>query len=131
MPKWICRLYLTITRFCMSFRQRKKIHIGTKVYYTKHGNCISMVITDAGMIDGSGIKYFSARTMHGDHLYFNKISRMDIEKIPGWENWWYNATAWWRWYKHCWLEMDINAMSDGQELRSIFVLGKNKATARR
>lgn len=127
MPKWLCKLYLTITRFCMSFRQRNRIHIGSEIYHIPTGNV--MFVNDCNMFK-DGVQYFSA-VAPSKRLYLNKISRMDIEKMPGWKNWWYNSTAWWRWYKHNWLEMDMNAMSKRQPLRSIFVLGKERATARR
>lgn len=121
------KLYLTITRFMMSFRQRNRYHIGTRIYHTPTGRV--MYITDCNNYI-RGVQYFKLRS-NDDGKVFNKVSRLDIEKIPDVKNWWHDSTAWWRWYKACWLEMDAKSMARGEQPRSVYVLGKDRATAKR
>lgn len=124
------KLYLTITRFLMSFRQRNTYHIGTMVYHIPTGRV--MYVSQGFMYYDykTGIKSCKLRSPK-DGKIFNYVTKDDIQLMPGFKNWWYNATAWWGWYKQNWLEMDARAKADGQQLRSVYILGKDVATAKR
>ena len=124
------KLYLTVTRFLMSFRQRNTYHIGIMVYHIPTGRIMEV---------SQGFTYYDYKTCikscvlrsPTDGKIFNHVAKDDIQLMPGFKNWWNNATAWWRWYKREWLNTDAQCKTDGQQLRSVYVLGKDAATAKR
>lgn len=124
------KLYLTVTRFLMSFRQRNTYHLGSMVYHIPTGR---IMYVSQGFIyydHKTGIRSCKLRSPT-DGIIFNNVTKDDIMLMSGFKNRLYNATAWWCWYKQCWLDIDAKAMARGEQPRSIYVLGKARATAKR
>lgn len=122
------KLYLTVTRFLMSFRQRNRIHIGTEVYHIPTGR--RMYVSDCNHIQWNTGERLYSLVSPIDRKHIDAV-KGEIERMPGFENWLYNATYWWGWYKQNWLDIDAKEMVKGKQPRSIYVVGKDRATAKR
>lgn len=126
----LCKLYLTITRFFISFRQVGWYHIGTHVRFRN----VEYTIENLNRYDRFGRIYTLVRVRRPKTaVYIVPISARETEiiKVMTFENIWYDAVYWWKWYKLNWLSLDARAMSRDQTLSSIKVLGRDRALGRK
>lgn len=126
----LCKLYLTITRFIISFRQIGQYHIGTRVWF--RGD--EYIISNANTRDRFGQLYALTRvnrpklTVYTPPTYARET---ELAKVVTIKNIWHDATYWWGWYTRNWLSLDSRAMSRDQTLSSIKVLGRDRALGRK
>lgn len=126
----LCKLYLTITRFIISFRQIGRHHLGTHVLFRG----IECVIVDLNSYDRFGQIFTLNRVRNPKMIVYPmpiKARETELTKVMTFNNIWHDATYWWKWYKQNWLSLDTRAMARNQTLSSIKVLGRNRALGRK
>lgn len=120
----LCKFYLTVTRFIISLTKTREVYLGTRVMYNKReysvSNCNSYI---------RGEQIFKLSNAHFPFPVYAK--RSEFYKSRDFDNLIHDATAWWNWYKHNWLELDARSMERFDQLSSIRALGKRKAKGKR
>lgn len=114
-----CKCYLAITRFIISISKVSDIHLGTRVTYRgKEYNIIGCSIVLKGE---QCYKIFDAK-----YQIPILVKQTEIKKVRDLNNFIYDATSWWKWYKNTWLELDTKSMVRYNQLSSIKVIGRKK-----
>lgn len=114
-----CKFYLTITRFVISLTKVNDVHLGTRVIYNKRryyvNDCDSYL---------HGVRIFKlSNTNYPFPIYARRDEfkkELDLKSVA------HDATFWWKWYKHNWLEHDAKAMARFHRISSTSVLGHSK-----
>lgn len=116
----LCRIYLIITRFCISLTKIRHIHVGTMVRYR----------WTTGYVGNRYVRPGDKTVMYTVHLVVPRKTicahNREIRKVLSLKNILHDATYWWSWYKKCWLDLDALAMSRGNELPSVSILGNRE-----
>lgn len=125
-PKPLARLYLTVTRHLMSFRQRNAIQIGSEVYHLTTGRRALVAVIKESYSSDETTKYVLYCKNDRKRIV---AEENDVILISSLWNRLSNSLIWWDWYKDQWLEADVDSLSKGQGIQSVDILGKYKAHA--
>ena len=121
--RFFARIYLSVTRFVLSFRQIKHCHLGTRVIYKEE-------VWTIYQFSRRGNRYIykiSRGPRQFRHNQTTTVTSFDVYKERSVYNLIHDALYWWNWYKRNWLGIDIRSLTSKGHIKSIEILGWNLA----
>lgn len=130
MKKFLYQSYLNISRFLMSLRSTGHICNGCIV---KYEDCKYEVLNSNLIIQSSEnsrlIKIIPLYDSTGKWIWV-RYDKVNLIKTPS--NIVKTALYWYKWYRECWLKIDLNSLLRGEHtIKSVEVLGDTIAHNRR
>lgn len=117
--RFFARIYLSVTRFILSFRQIKHCHLGTRVIYKEE----VWTIYQFARRGNRHIYKISKGPRQFRHNQTTTVTSFDVYKERSLYNLTHDALYWWNWYKHNWLKIDTYTLADKGHIASIKALG--------
>lgn len=114
--------YLCVTRFMISVSKVKDFHIGDRVWYKDS----EWWVANASRFNSDGERLYTLRNTL--EVYEPKFATAaEIRKVRTIKNYMNSATSWFHWYWTSWINLDLRAVMDGEQLSSVRILGKKTA----